>query len=111
MAPSPRAEGLKISPDIRGFRTHAFRHIIATTWLNAHPNDFLTVALILHDCLETVMQNYAHLKTKDGMVLDIWDADGLTAAVETVPRRTDHCAAPRLTIEDASRYLRHDSSE
>jgi hypothetical protein len=31
--------------------------------------------------------------------------------VETVPRRTDNCAAPRLTIEDASRYLRHDSSE
>ena len=47
-------------------RTHAFRHIIATAWLREHPEDYLTVALILHDRIQTVINNYAHIKASDG---------------------------------------------
>lgn len=42
--------------------THAFRHLVATDWLTAHPNDYLTVAQLLNDELDTVIKNYAHLK-------------------------------------------------
>ena len=55
--------------DTLGFRTHAFRHIIATAWLRAHPKDYLTVAHILHDTLKTVLDNYAHDKPSDGLEL------------------------------------------
>ena len=55
--------------DMLGFRTHAFRHIIATAWLRAHPKDYLTVAHILHDSLKTVLDNYAHDKPGDGLEL------------------------------------------
>lgn len=41
---------------------HAFRHLVATDWLSQHPNDFLTVAELLNDKLDTVIRNYAHLK-------------------------------------------------
>ncbi len=55
--------------DSLGFRTHAFRHIIATAWLRAHPKDYLTVAHILHDTLQTVLDNYGHHKPNDGLDL------------------------------------------
>jgi integrase len=45
-----------------GFGAHAFRHIVATHWLEQNPNDFLTVAELLNDRLETVMKTYAHLR-------------------------------------------------
>lgn len=49
-------------PDSGGVSPHAFRHLVATDWLNAHPNDFATVALLLNDTISVVMDNYAHLK-------------------------------------------------
>jgi hypothetical protein len=45
-----------------GFGTHAFRHLVPTDYLRKHPNDFLTVAILLHDTLETVLKVYAHLR-------------------------------------------------
>lgn len=50
-----------------GFGSHSFRHIVATAWLKQNPEDYLTVAQILHDTLETVIKNYAHLSPNDGM--------------------------------------------
>lgn len=52
----------KYIPNSPGFGIHAFRHIVATDWLRQHPNDFLTVAELLNDSLETVLRDYAHLK-------------------------------------------------
>ncbi len=49
-------------PGSPGFGPHAFRHLVATDWLQQHPNDFLTVAELLNDRLETVLASYAHLK-------------------------------------------------
>lgn len=49
-------------PGCIGFGPHAFRHIVATDWLKKHPNDFLTVAELLGDTVETVIREYAHLK-------------------------------------------------
>lgn len=48
-----------------GFGPHAVRHLVATDYLRKHPNDFPTVALLLHDTLETVMATYAHLRQDD----------------------------------------------
>ena len=45
--------------------THGFRHLVATAWLKQNPDDYLTVAHILHDTLETVIKNYAHGKFND----------------------------------------------
>lgn len=50
-----------------GFGPHGFRHIIATDHLRRHPGDYLTVATLLHDKLETVLKNYAHLGPADGL--------------------------------------------
>lgn len=50
-----------------GFGPHAFRHIIATDYLRRHPGDYLTVATLLHDKLETVLKNYGHLSVDDGL--------------------------------------------
>ncbi len=49
-------------PESPGFGAHAFRHLVATDWLTKNPNDFLTVAELLNDRLETVIAHYAHLK-------------------------------------------------
>ena len=49
-----------------GFGPHAFRHIIATDYIKNHPNGFQVVADILHDKLQTVLDNYAHLAVYDG---------------------------------------------
>lgn len=54
-------------PELLGFGTHAFRHIVATAWLRSHPKDYLTVAHILHDKLETVLENYGHDTPDDGL--------------------------------------------
>jgi integrase len=53
-------------PNCPGFGTHAFRHIVATEYLKNNPNGYQVVANILHDKLETVLSEYAHLKTADG---------------------------------------------
>ena len=50
-----------------GFGPHSFRHIIATDHLRRHPGDYLTVAVLLHDKLETVLKSYGHLKVADGL--------------------------------------------
>lgn len=49
-------------PGSPGFGPHAVRHLVATDWLQQHPNDYLTVAELLNDKLETVLTSYAHLK-------------------------------------------------
>ncbi|MFS2135763.1 site-specific integrase [Duganella sp. Dugasp56] len=52
-------------PGSPGFGPHAFRHLVATTWLRQNPGDFLTVAELLNDSLATVLANYAHLRMED----------------------------------------------
>jgi integrase len=52
-------------PGSPGFGPHAFRHLVATTWLRKNPGDFLTVAELLNDTLSTVLANYAHLRRDD----------------------------------------------
>lgn len=55
-------------PDTPGFCTQAFRHIIATDHLKRHPGDYPTVAKLLHDKLETVLKEYAHLTVDQGLM-------------------------------------------
>jgi integrase/transcriptional regulator with XRE-family HTH domain len=55
----------RLIPETPGFGPHAIRHIVATDWLRKHPNDFLTAAQLLHDRLETVLKDYAHLRQDD----------------------------------------------
>jgi hypothetical protein len=50
-----------------GFRTHAYRHIAATAYLKGHPGDYVSLAHILHDRLETVLKNYAYTRAADGV--------------------------------------------
>jgi len=45
-----------------GFGAHAFRHLVATDWLQQKPNDYLSVAELLNDSLSTVLKEYAHLR-------------------------------------------------
>lgn len=52
----------ELIPGSGGFGPHAFRHLVATDWLNRNPNDFLTVAELLNDSLAVVMSTYAHLR-------------------------------------------------
>lgn len=52
-------------PGSPGFGPHALRHLVATDWLRRFPGDFLTVAELLNDRLETVLASYAHLKRDD----------------------------------------------
>ncbi len=52
----------RLIPESPGFGGHAFRHLVATDWLKRNPNDFLTVAELLNDRIETVIEHYAHLK-------------------------------------------------
>lgn len=52
-------------PNCAGFRSHAFRHIVATDFIKNHPESFLIAASILHDQIKTVMNNYSHLKKAD----------------------------------------------
>ena len=48
-----------------GFRPQAFRHIIAHDYIKNHPHGFQIVASILHDTLQTVLDNYGHLSQHD----------------------------------------------
>lgn len=82
-------------PDCKGFGPHAYRHIIATDHLRRHPGDYLTVATLLHDMLETVLKNYGHLKVADGLrVL----SRGIREATEQLSR-APAAAAPSTTDE------------
>lgn len=55
----------KYIPGCPGFGPHAVRHLVATDWLRRYPGEFLTVAELLNDRLETVLAEYAHLKRDD----------------------------------------------
>ncbi|AIP19983.1 helix-turn-helix domain-containing protein [Burkholderia pseudomallei] len=55
----------RLIPETPGFGPHALRHLVPTVYLREHPNDFPTVAQLLHDRLETVMAVYAHLRQDD----------------------------------------------
>lgn len=57
----------KYCDDCPGFGPHTVRHAIATDHLRRHPGDYLTVAKLLHDKLETVLKNYSHLRVQDGL--------------------------------------------
>jgi len=41
------------------FHAHAFRHLVATRYLDRHPEDYLTVAHLLGDALQTVIATYS----------------------------------------------------
>lgn len=55
----------RLIPETPGFGPHAVRHLVATDWLRQHPNDYLTLASLLNDRLETVLANYCHIKRDD----------------------------------------------
>ncbi|MGP8476438.1 tyrosine-type recombinase/integrase [Burkholderia sp. PR2] len=55
----------RLIPETLGFGPHGFRHLVATDYLRKNPNDYPTVALLLHDKLETVLAEYAHLRQDD----------------------------------------------
>lgn len=55
----------KYIPGSDGIGTHAIRHLVATDWLRNYPGDYLTLAELLNDRIETVIENYAHLKKDD----------------------------------------------
>jgi integrase/transcriptional regulator with XRE-family HTH domain len=48
-----------------GFGPHAFRHLIATDYLRHHPEGVVIAAAILHDSIETVLREYAHVIAQD----------------------------------------------
>lgn len=58
---------LLLRPGYPAFRTHAFRHIVATDYLKRHPGAFLNVAHLLHDKLDTVLTTYGHLSVDHGL--------------------------------------------
>ena len=49
-----------------GFGPQSIRHIIATDYIKNNPDGFQVAADVLHDTLQTVIDNYAHLTTADG---------------------------------------------
>jgi len=56
----------KYIPNSPGFRTHSFRHIVATTIIkNDIGTGFYLAAKVLNDKPETVENYYAHLKTNE----------------------------------------------
>lgn len=65
LGPTVQAVTQKYIPGSAGFGPHALRHLVATDWLRRYPGDFLTVAELLNDRLETVLASYAHLKRDD----------------------------------------------
>ena len=60
-------------PDSPGFRAHAVRHLVATAFLRKFPRDYVRLAHLLCDSLETVLRIYAHLE-QDETLLD-WGAE------------------------------------
>lgn len=69
----------RLIPETPGFDTQALRHLVATDYLRKHPEDYPTVATLLHDRLETVIANYAHLK--QGHSFGRWEEH-----VQTIPK-------------------------
>lgn len=55
------------SDDVAGYGPHGFRSIVATDYLKRFPGDYPNVARLLHDRLETVLREYAHLGVEDGL--------------------------------------------
>lgn len=51
-----------------GIRTHAFRHIVATSILKAEGGDIKTAALVLNDSEATVFKAYSGMRSSDGAV-------------------------------------------
>jgi integrase len=49
-----------------GIGPHAFRHLVATTWLRMQPGSYQRVAVLLHDTLETVLKTYGHMTVSAG---------------------------------------------
>jgi len=66
--------------DCMGFGPHAIRHIVATDYIKNNPESFMVAAHILHDKLQTVINNYAHLKASDGHKVYQQYLDGVTLA-------------------------------
>ena len=54
-------------PGSPGFRGHGWRHAVAHAWLREHPEDYVTVAALLGDSLETTVRAYGHLKHDDAV--------------------------------------------
>jgi integrase/transcriptional regulator with XRE-family HTH domain len=50
-----------------GLHPHAFRHIPATDHLIRFPEDYMTVAKMLNDKLETVLREYNHTEIRNGI--------------------------------------------
>ena len=48
-----------------GFGPHAFRHIVAHSYLKSNPKAYAVVADVLNDRLETIIQEYGHVETAD----------------------------------------------
>jgi integrase len=56
----------KYDPISPGFRPHAFRHLITTSIIKNNPEmGFFLASKVLYDKLETVENNYHHLKTTE----------------------------------------------
>jgi len=62
-----RAISKRWIPQCPGLGPHAFRHLVATAYLKQCPGEYPHVAKLLHDRLETVLKNYAHLSIEDGV--------------------------------------------
>lgn len=77
-----------------GFGPHSFRHAIATDHLRRNPGDYLTVATLLHDKLETVLKNYSHLKAQDG--LRVLSHGVEQASAELAARRVSQASSTAL---------------
>lgn len=66
--------------DVPGYGPHGFRSIVATDYLKRFPGDYPNVARLLHDKLDTVLREYAHLNVEDGLrrlhayVESYWDS-------------------------------------
>jgi len=50
-----------------GFGPHAFRHIVAHSYLKNNPKAYVIVAAVLNDRVETVIQEYGHVGTADNI--------------------------------------------
>lgn len=49
------------------YRIHSNRHIVATNFLRENPENYVVVAEILHDNIETVLKRYANFSTAKGL--------------------------------------------
>jgi integrase len=75
-------------PACAGFRGHGWRHLLATAWLMEHPGDYATVADLLGDRIETVVNAYRHVERATSIAaFNAW-----TAAKQRVvqPKRGNH---------------------